>query len=449
MKYDGKLYAEHLQSLCRFATVSNEDPEKMDWKEFVRLHAYLEETYPFVHKTLKKEIIGKAGLLYHWEGTGMSHRLPVLVMAHQDVVPPGDLSQWKYPPFEGHIDEDGILWARGCCDCKNYMQAEMDAVEMLIREGFVPDYDIYMAYGYNEEVMGGEHAACLLIANELEKRGVKLGLVIDEGGGVIERDGNVIANIRVAEKGYADHEFYVEGAGGHPMLPPKHNALGKLGRALWILEENPMEPVLCDAAAAMMKAQAEFTEGHLGELYKDPYGNWEELKEAGEVNLQLNSLIRTTTTPTMAQGAVQANILPARAQAVTNSRLLPGQTLEDLMEHFRQILPEDVHVRLLKGHDAPPVSSADNYAYRLLAKITKDMHPDAKIVPMLVGGGTDSRYYCRLCPENSVYRYSAGRVSTKSGGAHAVNEHIDLQQLESHVEFFVRVFMEYNGVEIC
>lgn len=447
MKYDNNLYAKHLQEMVQFPTVSSVDHEKTRVDDFKNLHAYLEEAYPLVHKTMDKVVLGKAALLYHWKGTGKSDKLPVLVMAHQDVVPEGDLSAWKYPPFSGHIDEEGILWGRGSTDCKNVMQAELDALEALIADGFVPDYDIYAAFGYNEEIMGGPGAACVFIVDELKKRGVQLGLVIDEGAGAREMNGKLIANLSASEKGYADYEFFVEDAGGHAAMPPKHNSLGKLGYAMWLLEENPMEPYLCQPVITMMKAQADTLPEPLNQLCADPEGNWEKIKEICANDKTLNTLIRTTTTPTMAKGSDQANILPERASIITNSRLLPGQTLEDLEAHFKAVLPDYVGFKLVKGHNPPKVSSVESAGYRLLAGICQELNPGVKVIPTMVFGGTDSRYYCEICPTDSVYRFMGGQASNKSGGAHQVNEHIDTATLASNVEFFVKVFQRYADAQ--
>ena len=446
MKYDKDLYAAHLAGMVQCPTVSSVDPEKTRVPEFQKLHAYLETAYPLVHKTMTREILGKCALVYHWKGTGKSGKLPVLVCAHQDVVPEGDWNDWKYPPFSGHIDEDGVLWGRGCTDCKHVMQAELDAAEALIAEGFVPDYDIYMAFGYNEEIMGGPGAACQIISDEFKARGLRFGLVLDEGGGVMNMGGRDVAMIFASEKGYADHEFTIRDAGGHASMPPEHNALGRLGNAMYLLESNPMEPKLTAPVIEMFKAQAAITPGPMGELFADPEGNWDKLREICVASRQLNTYVRTTTTPTMAKGSDQANILPESASIVTNSRLLPGETLDDLMAHFKKVLPEEVEVRLLKGHNPPAVSRTDIPAYHLLEKIVHEMHgDDVYVMPALVPGGTDSRYYCDL--SDSVYRFIGGRGSAKSGGAHQVNEHIDTAVLASNVEFFVRVFQEYTKAE--
>ena len=447
MKEKNDLYIEHLKGMVQIPTVSSADPDKTRVDDFKALHAYLEKAYPLVHQHLEKEVWGKAALVFHWKGTGKSKNLPLLLIAHQDVVPEGDHAMWKYPPFSGHVDEDGIMWGRGTTDCKCHIQAELDAVEQLLSEGFTPSCDIYLAFGYNEEIMGGPGAACQIVADEFKARGIQFGMVIDEGPGVSMVDGVPVAIIRTCEKGYADHEFYVDDKGGHAAMPPEHNALGKLGEAMWTLEENPMPLKLCAPVIEMMKAQADSTPGRLGELYRDPEANWEELKELCAKTPSLNTYVRTTTTPTMAKGSDQANILPEHASIITNSRLLPGDTLDDLMAHFKAVLPDYVGVRLVKGHNAPKISSTESVGYRLICKITEDLNPGVKFVPAMVYGGTDSRYYCDLTPTDSVYRYGGGIQSPRSGGAHAVNEHIDATTLYGEVEFFVRVCREYGDAE--
>jgi acetylornithine deacetylase/succinyl-diaminopimelate desuccinylase-like protein len=123
MKFDKDLFIKHLQGMVQIPTVSSSDPEKTRVEEFKKLHAYLEEAYPLVHRTLKREVIGKCALLYTWKGTGKSEQLPLLMTAHQDVVPEGDHAMWKYPPFSGHLDEEGILHGRGTTDSKCNIQA--------------------------------------------------------------------------------------------------------------------------------------------------------------------------------------------------------------------------------------------------------------------------------------------------------------------------------------
>ena len=226
-------------------------------------------------------------------------------------------------------------------------------------------------------------------------------------------------------------------------MPPEHNALGKLGKAMYDLECNPMPLKLVDAVIQMFKAQAPITAGRMGELKADPSANWEELQKICLETRENNQFFRTTTTPTMAQGSAQANILPEKASVITNSRLLPGDTLEELEAHFKAVLPEYVHFRLAKGHNPPSISRTDSDGFKVVSKVVRELHgEDVVIVPGLVAGGTDSRYYCPL--SDSVYRFVGGKASSRVGGVHAVNEHIDTEVLDSNVEFFVRIIQTYG-----
>ena len=444
MKLDKDLFIKHLQGMVKIPTVSSADPEKTRVEDFFALHKYLEEAYPLLHKTLKKEVVGKCALIYKWEGKGDSQELPLLMTAHQDVVPEGDLSMWKYPPYEAHLDEEGVLWGIGTTDSKCNIQAYFDAVELLIADGFVPATDIYFAFGYNEEIMGGPGAAGPIINAAFAEKGIKFGMAIDECGGIQEIDGKFIADIVVSEKGYADHEFYVEDPGGHSAYPPVHTALGKVGHAIWELENNRMEPMLIKPVTNEMKARVPFVKDELKEIYQDPEAHWETLKEMAESSRDINQMLRTTTAATMAQGSMQANILPERASIITNSRMLPGQTIEDLEAHFASVIPEGVKFRLIKGHNPPPVSSTESYGYGLLKEIVSEMYPGITFIPSVMAGGTDSRYYCDITPTKSVYRFTGIMSSKRSGGAHQVNEHIDTEIIENNVKFYIELFSRYG-----
>ena len=167
---DPQISAEHLAGAVRFATVSNADNSLTDYTKFDAFHEYLKETYPLVHKHLTLEHTGQAGLLYHWKGTGKSGAAPLLLMAHQDVVPEGDLEKWTYPPYSGTI-ADGKIWGRGSSDCKSNLIGQLEAVEALLEKGYEPDYDLYLSYGYMEEVAGGKIPAETLRGTGISKTG--------------------------------------------------------------------------------------------------------------------------------------------------------------------------------------------------------------------------------------------------------------------------------------
>ena len=207
-----------------------------------------------------------------------------------------------------------------------------------------------------------------------------------------------------------------------------------------------MEPKLTEATVKQLEASVPFMKDpSLAELCKDVRGNWDPLLPILEQDRVNNALIRTTTAVTMAQGSAQANVMPEKAWIVANNRLLPGETLDDLWAHYRKIVPEDISISLLKGSNPPPVQSTDTDAYRLIASIIDEQYPGIALIPCMLYGGTDSRYYCDLCPSNSVYRFTGLMWDPRWDGlSHKVNERIPCDVLTNNVDFYVKLFSRYG-----
>ena len=138
-------YVDSFAKLIQCPTVTNSGHEYFD-----AFHKVLDEEFPHVTETCKKIEVGGDVLLYKW--SGKSSDRPLVLMAHQDVVPAvgGD---WKYPPFSATV-VDGKVYGRGAMDCKNTLFSTIQAVEELIEQGFVPEQDVYLSYSDNEETSG-------------------------------------------------------------------------------------------------------------------------------------------------------------------------------------------------------------------------------------------------------------------------------------------------------
>ena len=439
-----ELFIRHLQEMVRIPTVSHADPSQTDWSKFKELHRCLEKNWPLVHRTFTRLNVGTAGLLYHWKCESAPVRDPLMLIAHQDVVPVGDAALWSHPPFSAEI-HDGCIWGRGTTDSKCNIQAYFDALELLIAEGFKPACDIWLGLGYNEEIMGGPHAAAPLLAAELQRRGVKLGLLLDECGGIEEKNGRKTAVIYTCEKGYADFEFRAEDEGGHSSLPPRHSALGRAALAAWTVESNPMPLRLTDPVVGQMKALAPFTAGELGDFFADPEKHAAQLMERCGSDRRLNGMMRTTTTVTMAQGSPQANILPPLSVITANSRILPGESLDDLQRHLERLMPQGVQLRLVKGSNPPPVSSVESEGYAIVRQTVEELYPGIVMIPSMLLGGTDSRYYGELSPSRSVYRFTGLRSDSRWGGAHKADERIACDILADNVKFYEKLIRRYGA----
>ena len=285
-------------------------------------------------------------LVYIWKGTHPDLE-PVMLMAHQDVVS-ADPTEWTHPPFEGRI-VDGFIWGRGTLDIKNQLIGIMEAAETLLQQGYRPERTILFGLGHDEET-GGVTAARLL-GKMLKERGIHLAGIVDEGGGIVEGLAagvrGPVALIGVSEKGYLTVEFSVHGQPGHSSTPPPQTAIGILARALARLEAHPMPTHLRRlrplyhgiGMAAPIYIQVAFANVWLfGPLLK----RWLVPKP------EMNASMRTTTALTIINGGVEDNTIPAEAKAIVNFRLLPGDTIADVLWHAKKVI-KDERVKIQPG----------------------------------------------------------------------------------------------------
>lgn len=439
---DTEKFEHDLADAIKIKTISNIDPDKTDWAEFEKFHAFLEERFPLMHEKLSKEIVGKASLMFLWEGRNRELD-PIALLAHQDVVPitAGSENDWTYPPFSGYNDGE-FIWGRGALDMKNHLIAVCEAVESLLAEDFRPERDVYLLFGHNEEVMAeGKDSGAQLMCNTLHERGIHLDCVIDEGGAIIPADvpcviHKEIAGIGIAEKGHCDFEISLYGKGGHSSQAPDHNALGKLSYVIQDLEDHqfeseltPLIQELLDKVGRNMTLPLRSVICNYKILKPLILGVCKKIPSAA-------SMIRTTTAVTMASGSPAANVLPQKASITANFRIMPGQTVTDVERHIKKVVRnKDIEVRLIKGSNPSAISPTDSRCFKALEDICYRMNTNSLVVPYLVMGGTDARNYEDVC--ENIYRYSPFKAGPELLlTCHGTNERIPVSCLAQAVEFF-------------
>lgn len=442
-KFDDLSCARHLAEMIAFETVSNPNPDEMDFSGFYALHDWLKKTYPLVHQKLECEVVGRAALLYSWKGSGKGHKKPLLLAAHQDVVPVGEPARWKYPPFGGTIAE-GRVWGRGACDCKGNIMAHMEAIEALLSEDYRPECDVYLAYGWNEEVNGSEPSSAAELCRCLQERGVRLGMVVDEGRGPgadpMEDVWDSVAYVYTCEKGYADIKFTIRDRGGHSMMPGNHSVIAELGQIAVDLMANTYPYRLTGTVTKEYLAKAAFMGEH-GKLFEKLDTDFEALLPLLERNPMLACKFRTTMALTMMQGSSQANVLPTEASITMNCRLLPGDGLGDLIDKVKAIVGDRAEVELVKGVEASDESPTDCDEYRCVVATTMEMYPETTVMPSIMPGGTDAKYYSPIC--ENIYRYS-GFPSVENPCAHTYDERVCVEGISKGPEFIYRLIRNYG-----
>ena len=444
---------EHLCGLLKYPTVSDIEESSMDFKAFEEMHGYMEAAYPLLHKTLKKKKIGKAGLLYCWPGGNGRGPKPLLLMAHQDVVPAGDLEKWHYPPFGGIADEK-YIYGRGAIDCKGHLAAQLEGIEALIRDGFWPNYDLYLFYGYNEEIRGENvQSSAEEAARYLESQGLSFGMILDEGGGMKAAkqygipDG--LCTVMLAEKGYADVEISCNCPGGHSSKPYKNGALKQIAEAILALEQHPWPYRITDTNKKRYERLAPYIRKvnvKLGTLLIDMEANWEKLKPFIDRDPEMAAMFHTTMVPTVVSGAKQANILPEKASVIVNCRLLEGDTLAALEAYIKSVIPKGLEVRLLNGNEASKVSLYEGSEKDLLVQVCRELYGGQIVeIPDLLLAGTDARHMYAL--SDRVYRFSPFFKREELPAAHSVNECLGITTLAEGAEFYYRMLKRYNRIQ--
>ena len=441
--------AEHLAAAVRCQTVPLDDTGTPDPEAFRQLHQMLTETYPLVHQTLKREVISGYSLLYTWQGS-RADLDPVMVMAHQDVVS-ADPAGWTHPPFEGVI-VDGFIWGRGTLDIKNQLIGIMEAAETLLQQGYQPERTILFGLGHDEET-GGVNG-CRVMGQLLKERGVHLAAIVDEGGGI--SDGlaagvrGAVGLIGVSEKGYLTVEFTVQGQPGHSSTPPPQTAIGILARALARLEAHPMPTHLRRlrpmyggiGIAAPLYLQVAFANIWLfGPL----------LKRWLERNPEMNASMRTTTALTIVQGGIEDNTIPAEARAIVNFRMLPGDTIADVLRHARKVIEDErVHFKPVEGkfNEALPISPSKGPVYDSLKTVIRQVFDNPPVAPFVMLGGTDCQHFVPVCDD--IYRFTSLVMDESFRGLeHGIDERIPVDGMAKMVTFYARLMQVWGAQQMA
>lgn len=435
-------YRKNLSKAIQIKTISNRDTELVDWNEFEKFHKFLDEAYPLIAKNLEKTIVPPANLVYRWKGK-RSDLDGVALLAHQDVVPvsAGTEEDWTHPAFDG-VDDGEFIWGRGALDMKNHLICVMESVEALLEDGFVPERDVYLLFGDNEEVVANSENGAKDIMEYLREKGVHLDAILDEGGAMLPVNipgvinDKYLAGIGIAEKGYTDIEIVVNAKGGHSSQPPKHTALGKMADVIKDLENNQFKAsftanmkYLFEAIARNCTYPVRLVTCNIKALYP--------------VLLQVCKLIppaacmtRTTTGITMAEGSPAANVLPQRAAITVNFRAMPGTTTADIVDHIKKVVKnKDIEVNVLNSKEASKFSPMDSRSFKIIERLCKSIEPKSIVSPFLVMGGTDACHYEPIC--ENIYRYAPFKVNTSLLlCTHGTNERIPITAMGDALVFF-------------
>jgi len=439
---------DNLSKAIGFRTISYEDNINRDSVEFKKFHIFLQSEYPYIDSILERNIINEYSLLYKWSGTDPDLK-PIILMAHQDVVPADESSidRWPYDPFGGQIANDTI-YGRGSLDDKGSLMAIIESVEWLLKKQFQPKRTIYLAFGHDEEI-GGENGA-KKIAEYLHNQGVKTEMILDEGlvisRGLVPGIQKDIAMIGIAEKGFVSIELFNEQEPGHSSIPEKESAIDIMANAILEIHKNQRPAIICPPLQKFLDyvgPEMPFAEKMIFAntwLFKPLLIHIYEGSPAG------NASVRTTAAPTIFQSGIKENVMPSEARAIINFRIIPGETTEMIKEHVKNVINDNrIQVSLMENfqNDASPVSSITSYGFETINKTFREIFPDIITAPALMIGGSDTKHYHDV--SENIYRIIPVPVSNITmSSIHGINERIAVKDYENAIQYYIQLIKNLN-----
>jgi acetylornithine deacetylase/succinyl-diaminopimelate desuccinylase-like protein len=397
---------------------------------------------------LFETVPGRASLVARYEGTDPA--APALcLMGHTDVVPVSP-DGWMNDPFGGELitSPDGVpeVWGRGAVDMLNLTSSMLVAFREIVRSGKrYPGDIVYFAVA--DEEAGGMLGAKPIVDNHWDA--VRCDYVLTEYGGTPThgQDGTTVL-LTAGEKSGGGRRLVVHGTPGHGSMPyAADNALIKAAEIVTRLSNASISPRIDDVFADRVRALGLGSE--METMLLDPARIDDALAQLPpDLARNTHSCSHMTFSPNILEAGVKSNTVPDRAEMVLDIRILPGDTQEDVDRILEQIIGEDLwqsvdmYPLFPNMGSGAPFSSTETPLWDALADSIRMAYPDARVVPSLVTGGTDARFF----RDRGVPAYGAGLLSNKVTLAqflsrfHGHNERIDVESLELTTQLWLNVF---------
>ncbi|KAA8645730.1 hypothetical protein EYZ11_001279 [Aspergillus tanneri] len=493
--------ADRLSRAVQVPTTVNDfmtDPYDEGFAPFIEFQQLLRSLFPLTHSHARVDHINRLGLVFTLNGTNTSLK-PLLFMAHQDVVPINDPSDWTHPPFAGHFDGEW-LWGRGASDCKNVLIGLLSVIEDLLSQDWLPARSVVLAFGFDEESHGFLGAGSISQFLEEKYGPDSFEFILDEGGMGLEvvggdgvNDGVVYALPGVGEKGALDIVLNLDVTGGHSSVPPPHTGIGIMSEIIYELERQDLFiPVLHDGhpSRKMLECQVRHSPDNVEPWLASALQSSDHVSLAAKVAASRGEKVRFTLQTSQAAdvfvGGVKSNALPEKISAIVNYRVALHQTPKAVIDRAVRIIgpivekhnltwtafpttgeyekasPNHLTVTLLNEPLNPaPVSPTDIDTDAVWARFAGVTRSVFESVPSLKGkkvvvsgdimtGNTDTRFYWNLT--RNIYRWSPSRV----GGTyniHTVDERISIDvHLEAMALYYdlIRAFdVAYARTEVA
>jgi acetylornithine deacetylase/succinyl-diaminopimelate desuccinylase-like protein len=352
-------------------------------------------------------------------------RRPILLLQHMDVVPV-DRARWTGDPFSG-VEEGGYILGRGSADMKSLGVIHLEALLLLKRSSAPRNRDLLLLATADEE-SGGIAGARWMIANHWGEMNPEF--VFDEGGfgarDLLAADGRLVFAVSVAEKRPLWLKLSATGTAAHASQPLPDNAVERLDAALArILEWRDSRPqpatppslrALNDAAGPL--ADNKFTRA-----------------------IRADTLSLTTLRAGVGEPP-KVNVIPSRAEATLDCRLLPGTDQEAFVGDIRRVAGPGVSVEIVNSAEGSPASSPDTDLFHAIERVLHGEEPKSVVVPFLIPYSTDSSAF--RARGATAYGFLPAEVDAAViGSMHGDAERFPAKEMERGVRLMYGILGEF------
>lgn len=350
---------------------------------------------------------------------GRNPEKPALVVhGHLDVVP-AMAAEWSVDPFAGII-QDGMLWGRGAVDMKNMNAMILTAVADILRAGEQPERDLVLAFFADEED-GGVEGSALVVRDRPEWFAGATEAISEVGGYSITADDRRAYLLQVGEKALIWIRLVATGRAGHGSRVHEENALTRLSEAVAAIGRTRWPIRLTRTTEAMLAG--------LGELTGRPVDDPDALAAAtGPAEAFLRSTFRTTTNPTVLRAGYKHNVIPERAEALIDVRVIPG-TEDDVLAEIQQIVGDDIVIETVVRDIGMEAPFEGDLVDAMVAGLGRH-DPGVPVIPYLLGAGTDNKALAQL--GITGYGFAPLRLPADldfTGMFHGVDERVPVESL--------------------
>ena len=350
---------------------------------------------------------------------GRNKDKPALVVhGHLDVVP-AMADDWQVDPFAG-IVQDGMLWGRGAVDMKNMNAMILTSVAEILRAGEQPERDLILAFFADEE-NGGVEGSALVVQNRPEWFAGATEAISEVGGYSIPVGDQRAYLLQVGEKALMWIRLIAKGRAGHGSRFHPENAVTRLAEAVTAIGRTSWPIQLTDTTREFLDRMSALT----GLPVDDPDAL---AATAGPAEAFLRSTLRTTTNPTVLQAGYKHNVIPERAEALIDVRVIPGQE-EDVLAQLRALVGDDIEIEMVVQDIGMETPFAGPLVEAMVAALERH-DPGVPVIPYLLGAGTDNKALAYL--GITGYGFAPLKLPADldfTGMFHGVDERVPIESL--------------------